>query len=108
MTIISKNFDSYKVKYLSDTYSGVSKVWASISCYDVNQIVGVLWFVDTYPIPYENSYEKGLIKIFYHTKHFKDIVGILRYEKPLGLQFDTVKLEGSVQTATYEPAGEQE
>jgi hypothetical protein len=109
MTIVVKPFDSYKIKYLSDTYSGISKVFAAISCYNANQIVGVLWFVDTYPIPYTNTlYDKDLIKIHYHTSHFNDIIGILRYEKPLKLEFDTDKEEGSVLTLTFEPVGELE
>jgi hypothetical protein len=82
--------------------SGISKVYAAISCYNINQIVGVLWFVDTYPIPYEDSYNKDLLKIHFHTSHFNDIIDTLRYEKPLKLQFDTDKIEGSVANLTYE------
>lgn len=93
---------------MSNTDSGVSKVWAVISCYNASQTVGVIWFIDTYPIPYKNSIENDLIKIFFHTSHFNDIIGILRYEKPLKLQFDIEKEEGSVLTLTYEPVGELE
>jgi hypothetical protein len=43
MTIIVKDFDSYKIKYMSfKSSSGISKVYAAISCYNINQIVGVL------------------------------------------------------------------
>jgi hypothetical protein len=94
---------------LSDTNSsGVSKVWAAINCNNVNQYVGTLWFVDTYPIPFQNALSKDGIVIYYNTSHFNDIIGILRYEKPLRLELDTDKLEGSIVTYSYEPVGEQE
>jgi hypothetical protein len=108
MTFIVKPFDTYQIKYMSTTYSGTSRVYAAINCYNGNQMVAVLWFLDNYPIPDQNSFEKDEMKIIYHTRHFNDIVGILRYEKPLRLEFDTVKKEGSVLTATWEPAGEEE
>jgi hypothetical protein len=101
MTFIVKAFDSYQIKYLSVTNS-------SGVCYNVNQFVGVLWFVDTYPIPRQNSLSKDGIVIYYHISHFNDIICILRYEKPLRLEFDTDKLEGSVVTSTYEPVEEEE
>jgi hypothetical protein len=109
MTFIVKPFDTYQIKYLSFTdNSGNSRVYAAISCYNGSQYVGVLWFLDTYPIADQNIVGKDGLKIIYHTRHFNDIVGILRYEKPLRLEFDTDKKEGSLLTATWEPAGEQE
>jgi len=112
MTLVTIDFDGYAIKYASFKYSvGVSKVISSISLFNGMINVGVLWFVDTYPVPYENTYVNNILKINYHISHFNDIINTLRYEKPLRLEYDASKGEGALVSkpwTSHEPVGEQE
>jgi hypothetical protein len=107
MSIIIKKFDTYGVKYSSPMVSGVTKAWASIACYDFHVEVGYIVFPDSYPLP-ANLYTNNKIKIHFHISRFNDIIGILRYEKPLHFYFDESKKEGWIGTVSHEPIGEQE
>ena len=64
-------------------------------------------FVDKYPIP-KNSYQYEKFKIHFHILRFSDVIDILRYEKPLRIYFDDVKLTGYLYTTEFKPTGEQE
>jgi hypothetical protein len=108
MAIITKDFDSYHFYYASNTNpGGVTNVYSSMSLKNGHEIVAYISFFDTTPLP-DNSYTNNLINIHFPISRFNDVIGILRYEKPLRIQFDTSKLEGYIQTKEMELVGEQE
>jgi hypothetical protein len=78
-----------------------------VSLKNGHEIVAYISFFDTTPLP-DNSYTNNLINIHFPISRFNDVIGILRYEKPLRIQFDTSKLEGYIQTKEMELIGEQE
>ena len=57
-----------------------------------NNNLGALRFVDESPLPKNIINEDGTFDIFYHIDRFNDIINILRYEKPLWVSIDNVKL----------------
>jgi len=101
MALVTKDITSYTVRYASFKYSsGVSKVIPSISLFNSGGKVAVLSFVDTYPIPYENSISAdNEIKIYFHISHFNEIINILHYDdmvQSLRLEYDSSRGEGSI------------
>ena len=89
MAIIIKNFDSYGMQYwsLQDDHA-----IASIRCNDGTVMVGYLKFEDVYPLSH-NSYTNNIIMMNFHISYLNDVITFLRYEKPLQLWFDDVKME---------------
>jgi hypothetical protein len=72
--------------------------------------VGTIQFLDEDPLP-KNSYSNNRIKMHLHISYFNDIIGLLRYEKPIQLCFDDTKFEAWIEpkpSVTREPVGEQE
>jgi hypothetical protein len=101
MALVTEDIGSYTVKYASFKYSsGVSKVIPSISLFNRGRNVAVLSFVDTYPIPYENSISAdNKIKIYFHISHFNEIINILRHhdmDQSVSLEYDSSRGEGSI------------
>jgi hypothetical protein len=108
MAIITKDFDSYSFYYASNTNpGGVTNVYSSMNLNNGHDVVAYIGFFDTTPLP-DNSYTNNIITIHFPISRFNDFIGILRYEKPLRIQFDTSKLEGHIQTKNPELVGEQE
>jgi hypothetical protein len=106
---ITKQFNSYKIWY----YSAFSYE-ALIYCYSSGKYVGRMVFVkDNVPIP-----QNGIMNPFgpasdeptihFPISKFNDIINILRYEKPLILFLNTDNWVGILETAEFEPTGEQE
>lgn len=103
MATIKKNFDSYKIWY----YNG-HPYEALIYCYKANKYVGrMVFFKDGSSIPTNANYASGP-SIHYSLNRFNDILGILRYEKPLYLFLNLNNFIGHLATEDYEPAGEEE
>jgi hypothetical protein len=108
MVIISKEFDSYSFYYASNTDpGGVNRVYSVMSLHYGHDVVASISFFDATPLP-ENSYTNNMISIYFPISRFNDFIGILRYEKPLRIQFDSSKLEGYIITKNPELVGEQE
>jgi hypothetical protein len=111
MTTITKDFDTYQIKYASrkvQTSSGLSTLYAVITCQSgTNHVqVGTIWFLDT-PLQ-DSSYTNNIITMCLDISRFNDIVTLLRYEKPFRMYFDDSKKEASIQSFSHEAVGEQE
>lgn len=111
MTTITKDFDTYQIKYASrkiQTNSGLSTLYANITCLSgTNHVqVGTIRFLDT-PLQ-DSSYANNVITMYLDILRFNDIVTLLRYEKPFRMYFDESKKEASIQSFSHEPVGEQE
>ena len=108
MAQLTKGFDSYQVFY----YSGPTQFTAVIQVYALGVFNGRIGF---YPnagpiVPNTTISPLGTAvpAINYPISQFGDIMGMLRYEKPLYIFYDTVSLVGFVGTSQMEPVGEQE
>ncbi|HXV87921.1 MAG TPA: hypothetical protein VD710_02385 [Nitrososphaeraceae archaeon] len=97
----------YQVNYVSKKEVG-SNLHAVIDCYNgVNHDhVGNITFYDT-PLPY-NTFTNNIIRIYFDISRFNDIIGLLRYEKPIVMYFDDSSKYGWILAYTYEPVGEEE
>ena len=105
MALIQKSFDSYLIYYRSGP--GTSEPRAFINFFQANSYVGGVRFIaEGIPLP-ANAGTPSSIEIYYSLPQFNDVVGILRYEKPLWLLFDSGTLVGYLSTSA-EPIGEQE
>jgi hypothetical protein len=112
---IEKKFDSFNVSYLSLNFGDPpnigSRCMAYIDCRDGQKPVGGIKFFDREPPPpnsYHGSYPNYTPTINFHISRFNDIINILRYQKPLSLWFDFIKLDGGVTSTVYESIGQQE
>ena len=104
MTWDTRNFDSYRVFYNSESESAE----ALIQCFNGAQIVGqIMFYKDGSKHPL-NKTKNGIIGLYYPISRFNDIITILRYEKPLHLAFETDSRRGHIGTITSEPTGEEE
>jgi hypothetical protein len=108
MAQMTNGFDSYQVFY----YTGPTGLQAVIQVYASGVLNGRIGF---YPdggpvVPNGTIAPLGtpIPAINYELKRFKDVMGLLRYEKPLYIWFDTVTGIGFVGTVQQEPVGEQE
>jgi hypothetical protein len=101
MATIQVDFDSYKYWY----YSG-HPYEALIYCYKAGAYVGRIVFFTDGSVPPNASYPEP--SIHYPISRFADIIGTLRYEKPLYLFLNLDNLIGLLATTDLEPAGEQE
>ena len=111
MTTITKDFDTYQIKYASrkvQASSGLSTLYAVITLQSgTNHLqVGTIWFLDT-PLQ-DSSYTNNVITMYLDISRFNDIITLLRYEKPFRMYFDDSKKEASIQSFSHEPVGEQE
>ncbi len=104
MGLIISNFDRYKIRY----FSGSTGNGASINLASSSGGVGELIFLATSPIPANQLSETGLPFLFFERVRFRDVVTILREEKPLLLVYDTDTKVGWIQTGEFEPIGEAE
>jgi hypothetical protein len=111
MALISKQFDTYFIVFMSDKIgSGGPRDSVKIACYDGSNYIGVINFDDRDPHPMDNNYypNSGIISMTFQISRFNDIINTLRYEKPLRLEFNTDKGRGYISTGSNEPIGEQE
>jgi hypothetical protein len=114
MSYIERGFDSFLLDYdslnLDSPEITGTKPDALITCYDKNELVGIIRFYDRQPPP-ANSY-RGVhdphININFHISRFNDIINILRYQKPLILWFDLRKSDAGLASAEQESTGQQE
>ncbi|MFE2757052.1 hypothetical protein ACFXGA_34160 [Actinosynnema sp. NPDC059335] len=110
MALFQKSFDSYLVYYRCGP-DGVGP-WAGgyralVNCYAANSYVGGLRFLAEGVALPANTGGPNSIELHYPVSALSDILGILRYEKPLRLDFHDDTLVGVLST-TAEPIGEQE
>jgi len=107
MAVVWKDFDTYQLSYVSD--SGVSTYVnaCEINCFNAGTFVGRICFFKEGRVIPANTLNAGAPYVFYPLSQFKDIVDILRYEKPLGIYVDPDSHLGAIGTG-QEPVGEQE
>jgi hypothetical protein len=103
MATYQKNVTTYKIGYMSGIGEG-----PLIDCYDGSTHVAKLSFHNAEPLPSNLITSTGVIYLRYLIGQFRDVVDILRYEKPLNVQLHTPSLKGFIATSDYEPVGEQE
>lgn len=100
---ITKEFNKYKISY----YTGNSGLIAAIiNLYSDSVRVGTINFYKEGEILGTNS-SGDSIRVYTQIERFNDIVTILRYEKPLYINFVEETLAGFISTGS-EDAGEQE
>jgi hypothetical protein len=98
---IRADFDSYKYWY----YSG-HPYEVLVYCYKGGIYVGrIVFFKDELVEPNFSAPEPS---IHYPISRFADVIGTLRYEKPLYLFLNLDNLIGLLATDDFEPTGEQE
>jgi hypothetical protein len=114
LNYIEKEFDSFLVTYssldLGDPANSGTKCMAYIACYDKEQLVGFIKFHERQHPPinsHRGSHPNYILVINFHISRFNDIINILRYNKPLSLSFDLIKLEGAVNSG-FESIGQEE
>ena len=107
MPVIWKDFDSYQVGYVSDSGFTGNVNACEINCFKSNSFVARICFIKAGIALPANAVYSGAPYIYYPLSQFGDIIGILRYEKPLGLYVDTDSHVGAISTGG-EPVGEQE
>lgn len=108
MPSIQKSFTRYIVYYFSGGAPGTVPQEAEIDCFDeAGARVGVLFFYpDAAPRPANENTISG-IYLHFPLSRFADIVSLLKDEKPLHLNVDTVSKVGYIATG-LESTGEQE
>jgi hypothetical protein len=109
MPVIHKQVHSYHIGYISDDNSApYPKESAYIQLRDEDkQHIGKLIFVDMSPLPNNIVHQDNEFDAFFNLDRFNDIINILRYEKPIGTDFDTDYKKLRIQAA-QEPVGEEE
>jgi hypothetical protein len=118
-SLIQVSFYTYAVSYYSELYNppsapntNYSRSFVHIDCFnDKKETVGYIKFYDRELIPPNliiGSSPNYKPVINFHVSRFSDIIGLLRYEKPLILYMNQNTLEGAVVANSYEPIGEQE
>ena len=107
MSLVWKDFDSYQLKYVSDSGFTGNVNAGEIDCYKSNAFVARICFIKAGIPMLANAVNSGAPYVYYPLARFGDVIGILRYEKPLGLYVDTVSHVGAVSTGV-EPVGEEE
>jgi hypothetical protein len=105
--MVWKDFDSYQLGYVTDSGFSGNVNACEINCFKSNAFVARICFIkEGKTIPANTTYS-GAPYIYYPLSQFGDVIGILRYEKPLSLYVDTVSHVAAVTTG-QEPIGEQE
>ncbi len=100
MNPINLQFDGYRLQYYSNQ--------AYITCLKGAQPLGTLCFhPDGTTLPPNKGWDDGVLVLNYYLSQFNDVIGILRYEKPLVLWFNPDNGMGALTTGP-EPVGEQE
>jgi hypothetical protein len=108
MPTIIKQVRSYHIFYCNEDSPADPRLSADIQLRDEDKNhIGMLRFVDTSPLPNNIVHSNNEFDVFYHLDRFNDIINILRYEKPIGITFDTDYKILEIQ-ATQEPVGEEE
>ena len=107
MSVVWKDFDSYQLGYVSDSgFTGTVNA-CEINCFKSNAFVARICFIKEGKTIPANAVYSGAPYIYYPLSQFGDVIGTLRYEKPLSLYLDTDSHVGAITTAN-EPVGEQE
>ncbi len=109
MAVYNNPFDTYQLFF----YSGASAAFpVTIQVYQFGTMVGRIAFVpDALPLPPNgviNPLGTDIPAIYFPLSQLEAIVGMIRYEKPLYIFFDTGSGVGIVATSQQEPVGEQE
>ena len=112
-TALSRQFDSFAIFYTSMNINGTNagtSCMPYIQCYDKEELVGIILFYENQPPPtntYRGSHPHYRFHITFHISRFNDIINILRYHKPLSLNFDLIRKDGSLETSERQHVGEQ-
>ena len=110
---IRKEFDSFQVFYETDTMKRDEgyRCEADIPCISRGETVAGLHFYDSEPIPknWVEMHEKRdpIPMLNFHISRFKDIMNILRYQKPLWILYEYRYLRGTLYGGN-EDIGQQE
>lgn len=107
MAQYTNGFDAYQAFY----YSGPTPLQAVIQVYAAGVFNGRIGFYPTgAPVPNGEIMPTGVKvpAINFELTRFKDVMDMLRFEKPLYIYLDTGTGVGFVGTSQLEPVGEQE
>lgn len=96
MPSISVNIDSYEVKYSSDSGSSLGVNACEIDCFKSTIFVARICLIKAGLSLPPNAVYSGAPYIYFPLSQFGDIIGILRYQKPLTISLDTDSLIGGL------------
>jgi hypothetical protein len=98
---------AYSVMYSANTYQpriGLSDAAG-------NAVGQLVFYPDTEKLPDDRLVSGGIPDLFYHLKDFKNVLDLLRNEKPMWLYYNAsmiVTAENGIATEVAEPVGEGE
>lgn len=104
MSAITKEIDEYLINYAS--YDDGKRIAPYILCFRKRRNVGKITFGETREAR-KNMVKSGYLEVHYPLRSFRDVVDILRNEKPLYLSVLPDRHLGAL-TTTDEPIGEEE
>lgn len=103
MEQISKPFDSYIISYVSGYPHD-----CVVTCFQADAYAGrLIFYKDGGDVP-ANVIFNDAPSLHFNTRHFDNIMAMLRYEKPLMLFYMPSSKTGGIITSEREPVGEQE
>jgi hypothetical protein len=106
MPVVTKPFERYRIFY----QSGPPPLAARIDCLTASGgVAGIITFVpEGAAVPPNTTSVGNVIFLRFPLSRYRDVVDILRNERPLALTLNTDTKVGWVATTTDEPAGEGE
>jgi len=107
MSLVWKDFDSYQLKYVSDSGFTGNVNACEIDCFKSNAFVARICFIKAGTTMPANAVNSGAPYVYYPLSQFGDVITTLRYEKPLSMYVDSDSHIGAI-TSGQEPVGEQE
>jgi hypothetical protein len=109
MAIISVSVDTYDFNYNSDSGSTSSVNACEINCYAAGVFKARICLIkesEDQPLLPANAVHDGAPYLYYPLNQFGDIIGIFRYQKPIGISLDTDTLIGSVYCVQDKPGAQ--
>ncbi|HTP47628.1 MAG TPA: hypothetical protein VMQ50_11990 [Casimicrobiaceae bacterium] len=99
MPVIWTNIDSYQVKYITDSGFAGNVNACEIDCFNAGTFVARICLIKAGLALPTNAVHDGAPYLYYPLSQFGDIIGILRYQKPLSLDLDSDSLVGGLYSA---------
>lgn len=107
MAFIKAQFDRYLLSYKA--WGEEQNVMASLSCWTSSpwkQVGRIVFYRNE--VPANTLYSNDLPSLHFNISEFSDVLGILRYEKPLFLRMNTEQPWHADLATSSEEIGEQE